>query len=76
VEGGQQDHLGRVGAAAQHPVALLLAGSLAGLFGADLDMLVYGAPMGATELQIGIRLLTPSRRNRRIAHARPPRQLA
>ncbi len=39
-------------------VALLLAGSLADLFGAGLDMLVYGAPMGATELLIGGWLLT------------------
>jgi hypothetical protein len=38
-------------------VAILLAGSLIDLFGADLDMLVYGAPMGATELLIGVWLL-------------------
>jgi len=38
-------------------VAVLLVGSLFDLFGADLDMLVYGAPMGAIELLLGVWLL-------------------
>jgi uncharacterized protein DUF4386 len=38
-------------------VALLLVGSLLDLFGADLDMLVYAAPMGAVEVLVGIWLL-------------------
>lgn len=45
-------------------VAVLIVGSLFDLFGAELDMLVYAAPMGATELVIGIWLL-----------ARPPRDV-
>ncbi|BCY10561.1 DUF4386 domain-containing protein [Actinoplanes sp. L3-i22] len=39
-------------------VAVLLIGSVVDLYGADLDMLLYGAPMGLTELVIGIWLLT------------------
>ena len=38
-------------------VAVLVVGSLFDLFGADLDMLVYGAPMGAVELLVGVWLL-------------------
>jgi Domain of unknown function (DUF4386) len=38
-------------------VAVLVVGSLFDLFGADLDMLVYAAPMGAVELLVGIWLL-------------------
>jgi hypothetical protein len=38
-------------------VAALVVGSLFDLFGADLDMLVYAAPMGAIELLVGVWLL-------------------
>lgn len=38
-------------------VAVLVVGSVFDLFGGELDMLVYAAPMGATELVIGIWLL-------------------
>jgi hypothetical protein len=34
-------------------IAALLVGSLLDLFGADLDMLVYAAPMGVVELLVG-----------------------
>jgi hypothetical protein len=38
-------------------VALLVVGSLFDLFGGDLDMLIYAAPMGAIELLVGVWLL-------------------
>jgi hypothetical protein len=38
-------------------VAALLAGSLLDLFGFDLDMLVYGLPLGLNELFLGIWLI-------------------
>jgi hypothetical protein len=39
-------------------VSILLVGSSFDLLGADLDMLVYAAPMGAIELLLGVWLLT------------------
>jgi Domain of unknown function (DUF4386) len=38
-------------------IAVLVVGSLFDRFGADLDMLVYAAPMGAIELLVGVWLL-------------------
>jgi hypothetical protein len=38
-------------------IPVLVVGSLFDLFGADLDMLVYAAPMGLTELLVGVWLL-------------------
>lgn len=51
-------------------VAVLVGGSLFDLFGADLDMLVYAAPMGAIELLVGVWLLV-----RPVALAPPPARI-
>ena len=49
-------------------VAVLLVGSLFDLFGADLDMLVYAAPLGVNELLLALWLVfLPTRRRSQIS---------